>query len=306
MSKKAQFPDEQGEDGAFERQKDAFDNWIEDKPDAQFPAVSGRYHLYVSLACPWAHRTIIMRERQGLAPHIGMTVVDPIRDDKGWRFVEDVPGCEADPVNGFQFLSEAYHATDPDYKGRITVPVLWDKETKRIVSNNDDAIMRMFNNSFSSLTGQRHEHCPEVLLPEIDRLNELIYETVNNGVYKAGFASSQKAYENAVYPLFDTLDMLESRLSRSPFLIGDSITETDWRLWVTLIRFDAVYHGHFKCNIRRLVDYPNLINYTQRLYNEPGIAETVDFSHIKRHYYLTHDELNPSGILPAGPRSIWT
>lgn len=305
MTRKAQFPDEQSEDGSFERQKDAFDNWVSPSPDSQYPAASGRYHLYVSLACPWAHRTIIMRERQGLAPHIGMTVVDPIRDEKGWRFVDNVPRCQPDPLNGFKYLSEAYRATDPDYGGRVTVPVLWDKETKRIVSSNDDNIMRMFNSAFAKITGQGHDHCPPHLIGQIDRLNQLIYETVNNGVYQAGFASSQKAYDAALYPLFDTLDMLESRLNRGPYLFGDTLTETDWRLWVTLIRFDAVYHGHFKCNLRRLVDYPNLIDYTERLYRLPGIAETVDFDHIKRHYYLTHDELNPSGILPAGPHSIF-
>lgn len=306
MTDKAQFPDEQNEEGAFERQEDAFDNWVESAPNAEFPAASGRYHLYVSLACPWAHRTIIMRTRQGLEPHIGMTVVDPIRDEKGWRFVDDTPRCEPDPVNVFQYLSEAYQATKSGYEGRVTVPVLWDKEKKCIVSNNDDNIMRFFNSAFIQITGPRHDHCPKELLPQIDRLNRIIYETVNNGVYQAGFASTQKAYEKAVYPLFDTLDMLESRLDRGPYLFGDTLTETDWRLWVTLIRFDAVYHGHFKCNLRRLIEYPNLIAYTKRLYELPDIAQTVDFDHIKRHYYLTHEELNPSGILPAGPHSVWS
>jgi len=298
---KAEFPEEEGNDGSFERQKDAFTDWVRDDPAADFPAEADRYHLYVSLACPWAHRTIVMRRLLGLEDIIGMTVVDPIRDEKGWRFVDDVSRCEPDPVNGFQYLSEAYKASMNNYDGRVTVPVLWDKRSNRIVSNDDDDIMRMFNRSFDSLIGDHHDYCPEALLSEIDRLNDLIYHTVNNGVYKAGFASTQDAYEKAVYPLFDTLDMLESRLGRSEFLFGDHLTETDWRLWVTLVRFDPVYHGHFKCNLRQLKDYPHLSEYTRRLYDLPGIAETVDFDHIQRHYYLTHKELNPSGILPAGP-----
>lgn len=306
QDRKSQFPDEQSADGSFARQEDAFTDWIQDAPDAKYPPESNRYHLYVSLACPWAHRTIVMRKLKGLEDHIGMTVLDPIRDDKGWRFVDDVPRCEPDPVNGFKYLSEAYKATDPDYRGRFTVPVLWDKKTGRIVSNNDDDIMRMFNQAFVKITGPRHDFCPDNLLPEIDTLNDIIYQKVNNGVYKAGFASSQEAYERAVYPLFDTLDFLEKKLAKSTYLHGEKATETDWRLWVTLIRFDAVYHGHFKCNLRRLIDYPNLSRFTKALYDLPGISETVDLDHIKRHYYLTHDELNPSGILPVGPLSIFS
>ena len=296
----AQFPDEQNETGEFERQEDAFRDWVTPDGGSGYPAVAGRYHLYVSLACPWAHRTIIVRRLKQLEKLIGMTVVDPVRDDRGWAFC-DGPGHTSDPINGFKFLSEAYLLTEPHYHGRVTVPVLWDKEKKRIVSNSDDDLMRMFNSAFNSLGASKLDLYPREHRAEIDELNQLIYETVNNGVYRAGFAITQKAYESAVVPLFETLDQLEERLSRTRFLFSDTPLETDWRLFVTLVRFDAVYHGHFKCNLRRIVDYSNLFNYLRDLYQEPGIAETVNFDHIKRHYYYTHDDINPTRIVPLGP-----
>jgi putative glutathione S-transferase len=265
-----------------------------------YPAARGRYHVYVSLACPWAHRTIIVRKLKKLDGVIGMTVVDPIRDERGWAF-RDGPGHSSDPVNGFQFLSEAYAATDPSCRGRVTVPVLWDTVTKRMVSNSDDDIMRMFNSAFNRFTESTVDLCPKDLREEIDRLNAFIYENVNNGVYLAGFATSQEVYERAVRRLFDALDTLDARLSTTRYLFGSRILETDWRLFVTLVRFDAVYHGHFKCNIRRIVDYPNLFGYLKDLYQCEGISDTVNFDHIKRHYYMTHDEINPTRIVPVGP-----
>jgi glutathionyl-hydroquinone reductase len=297
----AQFPDEQADSGEFERQEDAFRRWISSDPGSEFPPAPQRYHLYVSWACPWAHRTIIVRHLKGLEKVIGMTVVDPIRDDKGWAF-RDVPGASHDPINGFQYLSEAYLATDPRYRGRFTVPVLWDKETKQIVSNSDDDLMRIFNSAFDGLTGNHLDLCPAKHRAEIDILNETIYATVNNGVYRAGFATSQSAYEAAAIALFKTLDELDDRLATRRFLFGAQPLETDWRLFVTLVRFDAVYHGHFKCNVRRILDYPNLYGYLKDLYQRPGIAETVHFDHIKRHYYYTHDDINPTRIVPIGPK----
>jgi putative glutathione S-transferase len=291
---KAQFPGEQSAEGEFERQKDAFNGWVRE-PQAS------RYHLYVSYACPWAHRTIITRKLKKLEDAVGLTAVDPIRDDRGWAFA-DGPGYSHDAVNGFKFLSEAYTATDPNYWGRITVPVLWDKQTKKIVSNNDDDIMRMFETEFEALGDRGALNLyPAEHRDEIDALNEWLYETFNNGVYKAGFATSQRAYEHAAYEVFDTLDKLEERLGARRYLITDHPVETDWRAFVTLIRFDAVYVGHFKCNLRRIVDYPNLWGYLRDLYQYDGVAETVNFDHIKRHYYYTHDDINPTRIVPIGP-----
>jgi putative glutathione S-transferase len=260
----------------------------------------GRYHLYVSFACPWAHRTIIMRRLKGLEDAIGMTVVDPVRDERGWAF-RDGPGHSHDPVNGFQFLSEAYTATDPNYRGRVTVPVLWDTKTKRLVSNSDDDLLRMFNSEFGDIATKDYDFAPRAFLPQIDALNKTIYDRVNNGVYMAGFATRQKVYERAATKLFETLDELDARLANQRYLFGDRLTETDWRLFVTLIRFDAVYHGHFKCNVRRIVDYPNLWPYLRDLYQHDNVAETVNFDHIKRHYYMTHDDINPTRIVPIGP-----
>ena len=293
MTVSAQFPDEQRE-GRFVRQGDAFRGWVTD-PEA------GRYHLYVSYACPWAHRTIIVRRLKKLEAAVGMTVVDPIRDDRGWEF-RDGPGTSHDPINGFRFLSEAYVATDPQYRGRVTVPVLWDTREKRIVSNSDDDIMRMFETEFDAV-GDRGalDLYPSVHRAEIDALNDVVYEGLNNGVYEAGFATTQEAYAEGAQRVFATLDRLDERLATRRFLFGPRPLETDWRAFVTLVRFDAVYYSHFKCNLRRIADYPNLSGYLRDLYQQPGIASTVDFDHIKRHYYATHEEINPTRIVPIGP-----
>jgi putative glutathione S-transferase len=295
-----QFPEEQSPAGEFERQEDAFRSWITESPGARFPVVAGRYHLYVSLACPWASRTLIVRKVKGLESVVGATVVDPVRDERGWAF-RDGPGFSKDPVNGFRFLREAYAATDPSVLGRVTVPVLWDKESHVIVNNSEDDICRMFNDVFGRFGNAAVDLFPQELAREQDELSAFIYKTTNNGVYRAGFASSQAAYERAVRKLFDALDQLDVRLSRQRFLFGRRIVETDWRLFCTLVRFDAVYFGHFKCNLRRIVDYPNLDGYLHDLYQQPGIAETVNFDHIKSHYYMTHREINPTGIVPLGP-----
>ena len=300
MAGTAQFPDEQTDQGAFKRQADAFNGWVTDDGQSGYPAAKGRYHLYVSWACPWAHRTIIVRKLKRLEDTIGMTVVDPIRDDHGWAFREG-PGHSLDPINGFQFLSDAYRATDPDYRGRVTVPVLWDTQSKRIVSNSDDDLMRMFNSAFNRFTDSKLDLYPEALRKDIDELNTFIYENVNDGVYRTGFATSQRVYEKAARRLFDALDQLDARLKTQRYLFGAQFVETDWRLFVTLIRFDAVYHGHFKCNIRRIADYPKLFGYLKDLYQTDGIAVTVNFDHIKRHYYVTHDDINPTRIVPLGP-----
>jgi putative glutathione S-transferase len=297
---KAQFPDEASADGEFVRQGDAFRNWVRADGSTPFAVEPHRYHLYVSLACPWAHRTIIVRALLGLEDAIGMTVVDPLRDERGWSFATG-PGLEPDPVNGYAFLSEAYLATDPGYRGRVTVPVLWDRKTNQLVSNSDDDIMRMFETEFPPLGNGAYDLYPENLRDEIDALNERIFENVNDGVYRAGFATTQRAYEHAVRALFEVLDELEVRLATRRYLFGPAIVETDIRLFVTLIRFDAVYNGHFKCNLRRIVDYPNLWGYLRDVYAIPGIAPTVNFDHIKRHYYMTHEEINPTRIVPLGP-----
>ena len=300
MGGKAQFPLEQSAAGEFKRQDDAFRDWVTADGRSGYPAAPGRYHLYVSWACPWAHRTIIVRQLKHLQPVIGMTVVDPIRDERGWAF-RDGPGHSQDPVNGFQFLSEAYRATDSGYRGRVTVPVLWDTVTKRIVSNSDDDLMRMFNREFDRFTESRLDLYPEALRQEIDEWNRFLYEQVNDGVYRAGFATSQRAYDRAVSRLFEALDRVEQRLADRRYLFGAQVTETDWRLFVTLVRFDAVYHGHFKCNLRRIVDYPNLFGYLKDLFQMDGVVGTVNFDHIKRHYYVTHTDINPTRIVPLGP-----
>jgi len=297
---KPQFPDEQSPEGHFVRQGDAFRDWVRADGSSPYPAVAGRYHLYVSLACPWAHRTVIMRSLVGLEDAIGMSVVDPVRDELGWRFA-DGPGFSTDPINGFTYLSEAYLASDPRYRGRVTVPVLWDRETRRIVSNSDDDILRMFETEFDAVGSRDLDYYPAAHARAIDDLNEVIYDTVNNGVYKAGFATSQGAYERAAYGVFETLDVLEHRLTSSRYLFGHTPVETDWRLFVTLIRFDAVYHGHFKCNLRQIASYPNLFGYLRDLYQFRGVAATVNMEHIKRHYYSTHDDINPTRIVPIGP-----
>ncbi len=300
MTIKAQFPQEQTEKGEFQRQEDAFRGWVTADGSSGYPAAAGRYHLYVSWACPWAHRTIIVRKLKSLEGVIGMTVVDPIRDERGWAF-RDGPGHSHDPINGFRFLSEAYTATDSAYRGRVTVPVLWDTVTRRIISNSDDDLLRMFNSEFNLFTKSTLDLYPKELRTEIDRLNEYIYENINDGVYRAGFATSQKAYERAAKNVFTALDELEARLATRRYLFGERMVETDWRLFVTLVRFDAVYHGHFKCNIRKISEYPNLFGYLRDLYQHDGIAEAVNFDHIKRHYYITHDDINPTRIVPLGP-----
>lgn len=300
MDVRAQFPDEQSPSGEFTRQSDVFRKWVTADGSSGYPSAAGRYHLYVSWACPWAHRTIIVRKLKKLEPVIGMTVVDPIRDERGWAFREG-QGHSLDTINGFQFLHEAYTATDPNYVGRITVPVLWDCATKRIVTNSDDDLMRIFNAEFNRFTESPIDLYPEGLRREIDELNTFIYENVNDGVYRAGFATSQTAYERAVGRLFAALDQLETHLTTRRYLFGPEFVETDWRLFVTLVRFDAVYHGHFKCNVRRIIDYPNLFGYLKDLYQTDGIRETVNFDHIKRHYYVTHDDINPTRIVPIGP-----
>ena len=297
---KAQFPEEQNAEGSFERQEDAFRDFISTDPAAVYPVVADRYHLYISLACPWASRTLIVRDLKGLADTIGVTIVDPIRDERGWAF-RDGPGYSKDPINRFNFLSEAYAATDPDFDGRVTVPVLWDKVTRRIVNNSEDDICRMFNDAFRALAKSEVELFPKDIEDEHAKLSTFIHDEVNNGVYKAGFASSQQAYEKACRALFAALDELEARLATRRYLFGSRNVEADWRLFCTLVRFDAVYHGHFKCNVRRIVDYPNLDGYLRDLYQQPGIAETVNFDHIKRHYYITHDDINPTRIVPIGP-----
>jgi len=310
----AQFPTEQSESGEFYRQEDAFREWVSDDGSSPYPAAADRYHLYVSLACPWASRTIIFRKLKGLEDAVGITIVDPIRDEHGWAFRDPSgkipPGApfeSTDPINRFQFLSEAYKATDPDFDERVTVPVLWDKKTKRIVNNCEDDICRMFNNVFNDFAKQKDlDFFPQDIEAEHGKLATFLHDNVNNGVYRAGFAARQRPYEIACRRLFEALDQLEERLSKSRYLFRDRVVEADWRLFCTLVRFDSVYYGHFKCNLRRIVDYPNLQGYLMDLYQRPGIAETVNFDHIKRHYYFTHDDINPTRIVPIGPALDFT
>ena len=300
MQTVAQFPAEQSDVGEFVRQEDAFREWISSDGSTPLPAIPGRYHLYISLACPWASRTLIVYKLKALEHVIGVTVVDPIRDERGWAF-RDGPGYSRDPINGFSFLSEAYLATDPKYTGRVTVPVLWDKETKRIVNNSEDDLCRMFNSVFNAYSDPGINLFPENIEAAHAELSDWIYEKVNNGVYQAGFATTQSAYEKACRALFAALDTLDARLAKSRYLFGPQIVEADWRLFCTLVRFDAVYYSHFKCNVRRIIDYANLHGYLLDLYQQPGIAETVNLDHIKRHYYITHDDINPTRIVPIGP-----
>ncbi len=270
-----------------------------------FAAESGRYHLYVSLACPWAHRTLIFRALKGLAPHISVDVVHPFLGENGWTFATDFPGSTGDRVNGKEFLREIYLAADAHATGSVTVPVLWDKATGTIVSNESAEIIRMLNAAFDGITGNTRDFWPEALREEIGAVNERVYRGVNNGVYRAGFARSQAAYDEAAEEVFATLDWIEARLARGRYLVGERLTEADWRLATTLFRFDAVYHGHFKCNRRRLVDYPNLWPYARELYQVPGVAETVDFRQITTHYYTSHESINPTRIVPIGPDVDW-
>jgi len=294
-------------DGHFVRPTPRFRNWV--TPDGSpgpsgeggFAAESGRYHLYVSLACPWAHRTVIFRKLKALENAISMSVVSPDMLQDGWTFNKD-EGSTGDEVNGKSKLSEIYLLADPKYSGRVSVPVLWDKKRKTLVNNESPEIIRMLNSAFDACTNVRTDYYPEKLRGEIDRLNELVYPNVNNGVYRVGFATSQGAYEAAFRNLFDALDEIEQILSKTRYLTGATITEADWRLFPTLIRFDAVYYSHFKCNWRHIYEYPNLSGYVRDLYQQPGVAETVDLGQIKRHYYGSQRQVNPTGIVPVGPQ----
>ncbi|WP_323034850.1 glutathione S-transferase family protein [Pararhodobacter sp.] len=298
--------------GAFKRSTAAYRNWITadgaagPSGEGGFAAESGRYHLYVSLACPWAHRTLIFRALKGLQDHISVSVVHPDMLDHGWVLSAHYPGATGDDLFGLSYVHQLYTRVDPKASGRVTVPILWDKKRGTIVSNESSEIIRMFNSAFDGLTGNTLDFWPADLREAIEPINDRIYDTVNNGVYKSGFATTQDAYEAAVIPLFDTLDWLESHLAENRFLMGDRVTEADWRLFTTLVRFDAVYHGHFKCNRRRIVDYPNLWAYTRALYQVPGIAETVNMDHITRHYYYSHDTINPTRVVPIGPALDFT
>ncbi len=292
--------------GRFKRSESQFRHWVTADGSAGptgsggFRAEAARYHLYVSLACPWAHRTLIFRRLKGLEKMIDVSVVHWLMGEHGWTF-DDGPGVVLDPVHGANRLYEIYLKADDGYSGRVTVPVLWDRETGTIVSNESADIIRMMNSAFDAIGALPGDYYPEALREQIDEVNARVYDCVNNGVYKAGFATTQEAYEEAVEPLFDTLDWLEQRLSATRYLCGSAITEADWRLFTTLLRFDPVYVGHFKCNLRRIVDYPNLAGFLRELYQLPGVADTVNFDHIKRHYYQSHGMINPTGIVPQGP-----
>ncbi len=297
--------------GKFKRTTAGFRNWI--TPDGEpgssgtdgFPAESGRYHLYVSYACPWAHRTLIFRALKELEDHITVSVVHPDMLDDGWTFATDFAGTTGDDLFGKPFLRDIYTQAQPDVSGRVTVPILWDKKTGQIVSNESSEIIRMFNSAFNDLTGNDTDYYPEDLREQIDTINARVYDEVNNGVYKSGFATTQAAYDEAVVTLFDALDWLEGILSENRYLTGDRLTEADWRLFTTLVRFDPVYHLHFKCNRKRIIDYPNLWGYTRELYQVAGVANTVHFDHIVRHYHYSHDTINPNRIIPINPVLDW-
>lgn len=294
------------EDGRLQRPSSVFRNWVtaDGAPgptgDGGFRAEPGRYHLYIARACPWAHRAAIFRELKGLQDMVGLSVTHWLMAENGWTFA-DGPGVIPDTVEGADTVWQLYVKSDPRYTGRVTVPVLWDTHTSRVVSNESADIIRMFNSAFDAVGATPGDFYPEALRGEIDAVNDRVYDGLNNGVYKAGFAKRQAAYDEAVAAVFDTLDWLEARLSAHEYLVGDTLTEADWRLFTTLLRFDAVYHGHFKCNRRRIVDYPALWAYTRRLYAHPAVAPTVDMDHIKRHYYQSHRHINPTGIVPEGP-----
>ena len=298
--------DTESSGGRFEREDAGFRNWVTSDGSAGptgksgFKAEANRYHLYVSLACPWAHRTMIYRKLKGLEDMISLSVVHSFMDDKGWTFAE-AQGVIADPLINASYLYEVYTAAKSDYTGRVTVPLLWDKKNNTIVSNESSEIIRMFNSAFDEVGALAGDFAPSELLAEIDEINAFVYSAINNGVYKAGFATTQEAYEEPLTELFAALDTLEARLANRRYLIGSTITEADWRLFTTLVRFDAVYVGHFKCNLRRIVDYPNLWGYLRDLYQIPGIAETINMTHIKQHYYTSHANINPTRIIPVGP-----
>lgn len=311
-----QWYDTKANQGKFVRSESAFRNWIYPKNaynsnDAHhFPAQKGRYHLYISLACPWAHRTLAFIKLKQLEEIISISCVHPDMLENGWEFKQDRhfddPNVTiGDPLHHFDFAHQLYTKAEPNYSGRVTVPILWDKERQTIVSNESADIIRIFNHAFNDITGNTLDFYPAEKAAEIDEINERIYNTVNNGVYKCGFATTQDAYEEALTPLFDTLDFLEIRLSDRLYLLGDEQTEADWRLFTTLIRFDAVYFGHFKCNIKRILDYPHLNAYLKRLYEVPNMASTVNLQHIKRHYYYSHKTINPTQLVPAGPATLF-
>ena len=293
-------------DGEFIRNDAQFRNWITVDGSAGpsdkggFIAEPGRYHLYVSLACPWAHRTLIFRKLKRLEGIISVSVVDPHMLQHGWVFSGNF-GSTLDEVNGHGYLHQLYTQAKPDYSGRVTVPVLWDKQQQTIVSNESSEIIRMLNSAFNSYTGVKDDYYPVAIREEIDQINAFVYDNINNGVYRCGFATTQAAYESAFDQLFNALDEVESRLERQRYLLGTQMTEADWRLFTTLLRFDAVYVGHFKCNRQRIADYPNLSHYLRELYQQPGIAETVNMTHIKQHYYYSHDTINPTRVVPKGP-----
>jgi len=301
-----QWYDTKATGGRFKRDTSRFRNWITGDGRAGpsgasgFQAEAGRYHLYVSYACPWAHRTLIFRRLKGLEDMIPVSVVHWYMAENGWTFAEG-DGVVADPIHDADYMYQVYQAADSSYTGRVTVPVLWDRNKNTIVSNESADIIRMFNSAFDGIGATEGDYYPEDLREEIDEINARVYTTVNNGVYKAGFATTQEAYEEAVEPLFESLDWLDGRLSTQRYLLGDRITEADWRLFTTLLRFDPVYVGHFKCNRRRIVDYPNLWPYVRDLYQVPGVAETVHMDHIKAHYYGSHETINPTRIVPVGP-----
>ncbi|APX12632.1 glutathione S-transferase family protein [Tateyamaria omphalii] len=302
-----QWYDTKSSGGKFQRSQAKFRNWItadgHSGPSGEggFKAASGRYHLYVSYACPWAHRALVFRTLKGLEDHITTSVVHPDMLSDGWTFEADNTGATGDTLYGLPYARDIYTRADPRFSGRVTVPILWDKQRETIVSNESSEIIRMFNSAFDGITGNTDDYWPADLRDAIAPVNDRIYDTLNNGVYKSGFATTQEAYDEAVHPLFDTLDWLEDRLSGARYLMGDRLTEADWRLWTTLVRFDAVYHLHFKCNRRRLVDYPNLWAYTRELYQMPGVAQTVNMDHIVRHYHYSHETINPHRILPINP-----
>lgn len=287
--------------GRFKRESSRFRNMISDEPGSEYKPESGRYHLYVSLACPWAHRTLIFRKLKDLEAHISVSVVSPDMLENGWEF-GGYPGATEDHLYNLNYMHQLYTKADPQYTGRVTVPVLWDKYNQHIVNNESAEIIRILNSAFNDLTGNRLDFYPAELAPRIDEINQRVYDKVNNGVYKAGFATTQQAYEEAVSELFAELDKLDGHLASHRYLAGEQITEADWRLFTTLIRFDAVYVGHFKCNLQRIEDYVNLRGYLRELYQYPGVADTVNLDHIKRHYYYSHDSINPTRVVPAGPR----
>jgi glutathionyl-hydroquinone reductase len=304
---KDQWYDTKSSGGKFERSAAKFRNWVTadgsagPSGDGGFKAESGRYHLYVSYACPWAHRALIFRALKGLEDHISLSAVHPDMLGDGWTFATDFPGATGDTLFDYPYARDIYTHADPKFSGRVTVPILWDKVNETIVSNESSEIIRMFNSAFDAITGNTADYWPEHLRDDIETINSRVYDTVNNGVYKCGFATTQTAYDDAVHPLFDSLDWVEGILANNRYLVGDTLTEADWRLFTTLVRFDNVYHLHFKCNRRRIIDYPNLWAYTRELYQMQGVAETVKMDHIVRHYHYSHETINPNRIIPINP-----